>query len=277
MTARSTRPAGPVSRVPLSQLAIRAPRLDHFEDPAAVISERRIRRHGDGIELDEDRLAMCTIVRSDAGGPLRAFNGGRAHENGWHSSWKAQRLLHWQGETALMHLLKADTDHDVVRINAESVEFEMPALGPRVSYRADAELTDATGRTIIVEVKRTERDLDDPKYRLKLAYVREVCRRCDMGFRIVFQEDLFESIVHRRNVSLFASRGFVRIEHHHRRILGDRRRSSGLQTTYGVLAEALEPGHPAAGRAVVQGMLVRRLVKMDLTSHLDDASTVTIV
>ena len=125
-------------------------------------------------------------------------------------------------------------------------------------------------------MKRADRDLDDPEYRLKLAYVREVCRRCGMGFRVEFRDEIFRSIEHRRNAGLFASRGFVRFDGRHRAVLADQRRATGGETAYGVLAGQLEPGHPVAGKAVVQAMLVHRLVRMDLTASLHDGSPVTI-
>ena len=220
---------------------------------------------------------MCTIVRASDGGCLRTVNGGLAFENGWFASRKAGRLLHWEGETALWHLLLLETDHAVVRMASEAVGFEFPLGGRLRSYTADAEITDEHGRSTVVEVKRSERDLEDPDYRLTLAYVAEVCRRCGMGFRIVYREDLFDSIVHRRNVGLFASQGYAHVRGDHWRALAALRRRHGPTTTYGALAEALEPGHHSAGRAIVQALVVRRVLKMDLADWLDDESPVTIV
>lgn len=265
-----------VIRIPISQLAIRNPRLDHFEDPAQVITDRRISRKDDVFELDEESVSMCTMIRAEGGGALHTFNGGLWHENGWHTSRKAGRLLHWEGETTLWQLLASETDDRVARLNTESVAFE-GVLGGRIRrYTIDIEQIDPSGRITLLEMKRTDRDLDDPEYRLKLAYVREVCRRCGITFRIVFRDEIFRSLVHRRNVSLFASRGFVRLEKHHFHVLADHRRNTGGETTYGELAEALVPGHAASGRALVQSMLVRRLLRIDLTIRLHDASPVTI-
>lgn len=265
-----------VVRIPMSQLAIQAPRLDHFEDPGQVVSDRRIRRKDDRFEVDDETVSMCTMVRAEGGGPLRTFNGGLWHENGWHTSRKAGHLLHWEGETALWQLLQSDTDADVAKLDAESVSFEFVHRGRRFSYTIDVEQTDPAGHVTLLEMKRTDRDLDDPNYRLKLAYVREVCRRCGITFRVVFRNEIFRSPVHRRNVSWFASRGFVRIDDRDLAALADHRRGSGGKTTYGELVDALAPGHAAAGAALVQGMLVRRLLHMDLTVRLHDASPVVI-
>lgn len=265
-----------VVRIPTSQLAIRAPGLDHFESPGQVISDRRIRRKDDRFEVDDETVSMCTMVRAEGAGPLRTFNGGLWHENGWHTSRKAGHLLHWEGETALWQLLKSDTDADVAKLDAESVSFEFVHQGRAFSYTCDIEQTDPEGHVTLLEMKRTDRDLDDPEYRLKLAYVREVCRRCGIAFRVVFRNEIFRGLVHRRNVSLFASRGFVTIGDHELGVLADHRRRTGGYTTYGELAEALVPGHAAAGRALVQSMLVRRLLRMDLTIRLHDASPLTI-
>jgi hypothetical protein len=263
-------------RIPISQIAVRSPRLDHFEDLAQTVTERRIRRRDDVFGIDDETVSMCTMVRAEGGGPLRTFNGGLWHENGWHTSRKAGRLVHWEGETALWQLLQSETDHQVAKLASENVSFEFVHEGRRFSYTPDIEQTDPAGYGTLIEVKRDDRDLDDPEYRLKLAYVREVCRRCGIAFRVVFRKDIFRSPVHRRNVSLFASRGFVVIGDQDLAVLADHRRSSGGVTTYGELAQALAPGHAATGRALVQGMLVRRLLSMDLTSRLHDASPITI-
>ncbi len=269
-------PARRIVRIPISQLAMRSPRLDHFEDPTRTITDRRIRRRDDVFGIDDEAVSMCTMVRAEGGGSLRTFNGGLWHENGWHASWKAGHLVHWEGETALWQLLQSETDHRVARLSSESVSFEFVHDGRDFSYTPDIEQTDPVGYVTLLEMKRGDRDLDDPEYRLKLAYVREVCRRCGIGFRVVYRDEIFRSVVHRRNVSLFASRGFVRIGDQDLATLADHRRSSGGVTTYGELAEALAPGHAAAGRALVQGMLVRRLLNMDLTSRLHDFSPITI-
>jgi len=263
-------------RIPISQIAQRHPRLDRFEDRAQRVSDQRIRRQGDGFEIDEDAVAMATMVRAKGGGSLRTMNGAQWFENGWHRSRKAGHLLHWEGETALWQLLRLDTDGDAEAISSESVGFEWVLNGSMRRYTVDVEVVDPSGRRTLLEVKRTERDLDDPEYRLALAYVRETCRRCGIDFRIVYRDEIFSSLVHRRNACLFASRGFVAVEERHMSVLGDHRRATGGETEYGALAEALEPGHPVAGKAVVQGMLVRRLLRMDLTLRLDDASPLTI-
>lgn len=267
----------PTVRIPTSQIAIRAPRLNHFEDSAQIVTAQRIRRPGDDFEIDEEAVSMCTMIRAEGGGPLRTFNGGLWHENGWHTSRKAGRLLHWEGETALWQLIASEVDDDVAKICTESVAFEFALGGRPVSYTIDIEQTDAAGNKTLLEMKRTDRDLDDPEYRLKLAYVREVCRRCGITFRVVFSDEIFRSLVHRRNASLFASRCLVHIDDHHLNVLADHRRLTDGTTTYGELAEALEPGHAATGRAIVQGMLVRRLVRMDLTERLHDLSATNIV
>lgn len=266
----------PTNRIPVSQLVVRGPGLDAFEDPTRIPSSRRIRDLA-AETVDEEALSMCTIVRARDGGPLRTFNGGLSHENGWYCSAKARRLLHWEGETAVWFLQTCEVDHQVVDFGSEAIGFEFPLAGRLRMYTADVELVDARKRSTVVEVKRTEHDLADPEYRMVLAYVAEVCRRCGMDFRIVYRADLFRSIVHRRNVGLFASRGRVHVGASHHSALAAHRRRHGSETSYGALANAFEPGHPAAGRAVAQALLVRRRLTMDLSQRLDDESPVLIV
>lgn len=263
-------------RTPVSQLAMRKPDLKAFEDLRHAASDSRIQRVDDLDEVSEEAVAMATVVRAFDGGPLRTFSGGRSHENGWHISFKAGRMLHWEGETALFKLIECEGRPDVARINTESVGFEFVLNGMLVTYTIDIELVAPNGRVTLLEVKRTEHDLDEPDYRLRLAYVREVCRRCGIGFEVVFRADIFRSGIHRRNAALVASRGFVPFSDRHRSVLTAHRRTRRGETTYGSLAADLEPGHPVAGKAVVQAMIVSRLVDMDLTARLKDDSPVLI-
>lgn len=216
------------------------------------------------------------IVRATDGGALRTFSGGLAHENGWFASKKARRLLHWQGIAQLEFITRAETDFGVVRMATESIRFEFVGAAGKQVYTADVELIGSDGTITLVEIKRDERDLAVPGYLEKLAAVRRICQAEGMSFKVAFRRDIWSSIVHRRNATLFASRAFTTVASAHLRRLDEYAGHAGQSASYGKLAAALEPHNPRAGEAVLQALTVARRVEIDLTKPLLDATPVSI-
>lgn len=103
------------------------------------------------------------------------------------------------------------------------------------------------------------------RYRDKLARVKQICDEHGMRFRVIFKDQIWLSIVHRRNVTLFASRAFTSIRPEHRHRLEKHRSDSGGVSTFGELVGAIEPENPRYGEAIVQALTVARQVKIDLT------------
>lgn len=261
-------------RIPVSQIAVRSPRLDALLDPSMAPSRTLIRPIA-GLDhaAIERTLSMATMVRETNGGPLRTFSGGLAHENGWHPSFKAKRLLHWQGEAQLQFITKADIEHEVAKVDTECFRLEFAIDGTLVSYTVDVELRGADGTMRAIEIKRDERDLEDEAYRLKLAYVREILRRCDIDFSVVLREEMFRSRRHLRNVEDFASRRFRSIDPDVMTRF-DRHAAAHRASTFGGLASLLHPDSQVQGRATVQALVARRRVRIDLTGRIDDDSPV---
>lgn len=216
------------------------------------------------------------LVRADDGGALRTFSGGRSHENGWYTSRKARRLLHWEGMAQFDFLNRAEVEFSVLRMASESVRFEFVSGGKVQIYTIDVELVAPDGRRTFVEIKRDKRDLKDPDYRAKLAEVRDICNEQGIAFRVIFRHEIWESLMHRRNVALFVSRRFASVTPEHLRRLDEHGRQYGADATYGSLAHALEPNSPRIGEAVLQALTVARRVNIDLTRPLFDATPVTI-
>lgn len=219
---------------------------------------------------------MAVMVRAPGGAPLRLGRAVLAHEHGTYASPKSAFPLVWEGEAQQEAIIEADTDFDVEKIETESVSFEFTMDGKQVSYTVDLALRSASGRERLVEIKRDDRDLEDPEYRLKLAHVAEICRRCDIDFQVLLRADIFRSDRHRRNAAFVASRGFTTIEAHHLRRFEAHRREVGSTTSLGDLAEALEPGSPVLGEAIVHALVVRRRVRMDLTGRMLPSAPVSL-
>jgi hypothetical protein len=220
--------------------------------------------------------ANVQIVRDKDDGALRTFNGGLTHENGWFASRKVRRLLHWQGTAQRDFLLRAEVEFSVVSMMSEPVRFEFTGPNGKETYTADVELLNSDGIRTIVEVKRDKRDLADPAYRAKLARVREICEENRVRFRIVFRDDIWVSIIHRRNVTLFASRAFTTIRPEHLDRLENHRELRGPMTSFGELSDAIDPVNRRYGEAVVQALTVARKVEIELTKPIFDVTEITI-
>ena len=216
------------------------------------------------------------IVRARDGGALRTFHGGLAHENGWFNSAKARRLLHFEGVAQRDFLVRAEVEFGVKYLASEAVRFEFVGPNGKEVYTADVELIAPNGTITIVEIKRDRRDLSAPAYRDKLARVKQICDEQGMRFRVIFKDQIWLNIVHRRNVTLFASRAFTTIRHEHRHRLEKHRSESGGVSTFGALAGAIEPENRRYGEAIVQALTVARQVEIDLSRPVFDATEVTL-
>jgi hypothetical protein len=233
------------------------------------IAERYVRE-------PKSEQSSVQIVRAKNGGALRTFHGGLAHENGWFNSAKARRLLHFEGVAQRDFLMRAEVEPGVANMASEAVRFEFVGPNGKEIYTADVELIAPNGTITIVEIKRDRRDLSDPAYRDKLARVKQICYEQGMRFRVIFKDQIWLSIVHRRNVTLFASRAFTSIRPEHRLRLEKHRSDSGGVSTFGELVDVIEPDNQRYGEAIVQALTVARQVKIDLTKPLFDATEITI-
>lgn len=245
------------------------PKLAPSPSELYPITERYVR------EPNSQQLNV-KIVRAEGGRALRTFHGGLTHENGYFASKKAGQLLHFEGAAQRDFLIRAEVEPGVLSMASEAVRFEFSGPGGKEIYTADVELIAPDGTITIIEIKRDRRDLSDPAYRDKLARVKQICDEYGMRFRVIFKDQIWLSIVHRRNVTLFASRAFTSIRPEHRHRLEKHRSDSGGVSTFGELVGAIEPENPRYGEAIVQALTVARQVKIDLTKPLFDATEITI-
>lgn len=264
-------------RIPVSQLALRAPSLDAYRDDSFEPARSRIRAlvAEENIK-NETLLPMATMVRAEDGGPLRTMAGNLAHENGWLSIFKAKRLLHWQGIAQRSLLIRTASDHRWVTCETENVRIEVSDGIQNYKHTIDVWLTREDGFQLGVEMKRDERDLEDPHTRRRIALAAECYRRCGIGFALMFRDEVYKSRHHRRNAELFASRSFVRVTSKHLERLEKHALLEGCMSTYGALAEALEPTSLLHGRALVQALTCRRRVEIDISEPLHAGSPLII-
>jgi hypothetical protein len=269
----ATADAEEVRRIPLSQLATRAPYLDAFYDPEITPDRNRLRAIIDESRPNTDKLVSAgTMYR----GQIRTFSGGLAHENGRFISRKARRLLHWEGIAQRALLIRTESDYRYISLDSECMRIVTSDGFERYEHTLDVVLERPDGSELAIEVKRTERDLECPKIRAKYAATAEVLRRCGIGFEIVFADEIFVSRHHRKNAELFASRAFVCVGKHHIDRLESLAVRRGTASTYGELSEVLDPGSPLTGKAVLQALTVQRRVEIDITRPLTSDTPLTL-
>lgn len=254
---------------------------DLLRDDAYEPSNTRLRDMGITPELHDDiasgrLVSMGQVMFAENGGSIRTFSGKLPHECGWYPSWKAKRTLHWEGIGAREFVIEGECNPMVDRVITEGIAFHVYLAPKWHTYTADADVRFG-GRRHVVEIKRTERDLRDPEYRMVLAAVAEICRRCGWIFRIVLRDEIFTGRIHRENCHLFASRRFVHVSRASLLRLEAIAMSDGPDTTYGRLAAALAPGEAPLGRALVQALTVRRRVGIDLTARVHPRTPVRIL
>jgi hypothetical protein len=265
-------------RIPLSQEVVAGINLHrHLHDPMFEADRTRLILRDEEMPLADERLtSMGEMIMEANGGSLRTFSGNLAHENGWWPGWKRQRLQHWQGMTQRYALIAAESDFKVAWAQSEPCLLRFPIGDQWYEWYADLLVNLVHGPDELWEIKKDEQQLKDPMYRLKLAGVAEICRRIGRRFRLVMAEDIVENRHHRDNIETFASRRFVTIPPEHLRRFEAFAMNRGSETTYGELANFIDPCCPARGAAVIQGLTVRRRVEIDLRELLTNRTPLRI-
>ncbi|MGB7407292.1 MAG: hypothetical protein WA908_02205 [Pontixanthobacter sp.] len=227
--------------------------------------------------LEDDRVKMMgEMITTSNGGSIRTFSGKLAHENGWWPSRKRRLLQHWEGKTQRQALLLAECDFTIEWAQSEPCLLRFRIGDAWFEWYADLLVSRYRGPDELWEIKKSDRQLEDPDYLLKLAGAREVCRRMGKRFRLVMADEIAVNRHHRDNVELFASRRFVTIDPKYLGRFENFSIKHGQDTTYGELANIIEPLNPVRGAAIIQGLTVQRRVEIDLRARLSDATPLRI-
>lgn len=265
-------------RIPLSQMAVRAADLDRelFDDSFKPDQTRLVDSAQWSILEDDRNSLMGEMISTTHGGSIRTFHGNLAHENGWWPSRKRRMLQHWEGKTQRQALLAAECDFTVEWAQSEPCLLRFQIGDEWFEWFVDLLVSRHNGPDELWEIKKDDRQLEDLHYLLKLAGAKEFCRRIGKKFRLVMADEIAANRHHRDNVELFASRRFVSIAPGYLNRLENFAIKHGGDTTYGELANAIEPLNPMRGAAIIQGLTVQRRVEIDLRAKLSDASPLRI-
>lgn len=263
--------------IPLSQKVVKDIELHRqLRDPRVLPDRTRLIPTADLPIADERLTTMGKMIVANHGGSLRTFSGNLAHENGWWSSYKRRRLQHWEGETQRYALLAAECDFTTEWAQSEPCCIRAPLGDEWFEWYADLHVRRYNDVDELWEIKRDERSLEDPRYRLKLAIMEEICRRIGIRFRLIMANEIILNRHHRDNLELFASRRFLRIPPEHMRRFEAFAMTERTETTYGELARVLDPTRPIMGAAIIQALTVRRRVEIDLRAMLSSTTPLRI-
>lgn len=258
-------------RVPVSQKVVRGIDLHRrLRDPAVPLDRTILVPRIEGeLPIVDDRLSgMAEMIVHPDGRGVRTFSGNLAHENGWWPDHKRRTLQHWEGMAQRSALVRAATEFRINWVQTEACWLCFPIGDDWFEWCCDLWVDVVDGPDELWEIKRDERQLEDARYRLKLAGVDEICRRMGKRFRLVMADEIELNRHHRDNMELFASRRFVTITPDHMRRFESFAMRQGVEATYGELANHIDPPCTARGAAVVQGLTCRRRIEIDLRSRL---------
>lgn len=251
--------------VPASQLAVRAlAGTSVLRDPRVEAGRQNLKPVDITRPVDDSLVATATFTTADTGLSLETPFGGLAFENGIFVSFRSAHAQHFRGEAHLNALRLFEVDPSKGKIRSEALRIECYYDGRHWEYVADYIRQHVPGVIAAVgEVKRDEQDLNDPEYILKLALVQEILRRCGIAFELVFEDTMFESWIHRRNVKRFCMRRFAHVSRRHVDRLDAFAAKHGQLAAWGRLVEAIDPWE-AQAEAVLQALLVRDRIALDL-------------
>lgn len=223
----------------------------------------------------ESLSASATLVATPCGAPIRTIvTGRRVITTGVYASRKAGRPQPYESMNERAFFMHYEVDTEVLDYRAQPFRLEFVLEGRKRTYIIDCVRLMADGSIEVVEVKSDPRALHVADYADKLHAVREICAEVGWRFRLVFKKALMEPTAFHRNVMDIQS--WRMTEYTNADVF---RIVEALQSTgSAVLGELVE--HFASrplGFAKLKAMMVGRIVTIDLTQQIGDATPVALV
>ncbi len=232
-----------------------------------------------GLAADEYRTwsaaltPSAELVRRADGGPVRLRqNGRRKKAGGIYYSPKNGDHRPWESHAELKACWWAEVSPDVIAYQTQPHRLNLTVKGRRVSYTPDLQLNLAGGGVQVLEVKTAFDEAKDPDYSAKLAQAAAVYCALGCYFAVVDaaqleQEPAFSTVrLLQRYRSTAVPLGA--------RIAVQNLLDQGPATLKRVL-ETVSPG--PLGIATVAGLLVKRVISLDVRRGLADDAPVHLV
>ena len=214
------------------------------------------------------------VVLSIDGRPLRSIiTGRRTLVTGAYASRKAGRAQVFESMVEHDFFMLCEVDPKVVDYRAQPFRFEFALAGRWRTYIADCARLMDDGVVEVIELKSDRRYLDDPDYRAKLEGVRQLCDLLGWRFSVVLRRHLDKCPIRKRNIELVQQDRLTAFDDGH---------------IYQVVAALAEGpacvddivhalGCGPKGGAILRGMMVARIIEIDLVRPLSGESVVRLL
>lgn len=219
--------------------------------------------------------ASATLVATPCGSPIRTIvTGRRVITTGVYASRKAGRPQPYESMNERAFFMHSEVDTDVIDYRAQPFRLEFVLDGRKRTYIADCVRMLASGDIELVEIKSDPSSVYDPDYRQKLEAVRVICNRVGWRFRLIFKKALTEpAAFHRNVVDVQSWRMTEYSDTDIFRVVEALARQQGA-----TLGDVIQDfGSRAEGLAKLKAMMVGRIVRLDLTEQIGDATPVGLV
>lgn len=223
----------------------------------------------------ENLAASATLVTTPCGAPIRTIvTGRRVITTGVYASRKAGRPQPYESMNERAFFMHCEVNTDVIDYRAQPFRLEFVLDGRKRTYIADCVRVLASGDIELVEIKSDPSSVHDPDYRQKLEAVRAICSQVGWRFRLIFKKALTEPAVFHRNIMDVQSWRMTEYSDTDVfRVVEALGRQSGAKL--GDVVQDL--GSRDEGLAKLKAMMVGRIVRLDLTEEIGDATPVCLV
>lgn len=232
-------------------------------------------------------MKVKAVIRGEPGNaPVREVHRrGSRKPIGRYPSRKIRRSLTWESvhERELMWLSEADPAVVAYYDQPHEVTFDLPGMARSLVYYPDMLRVFAGGRREVIEVKRTQAEIDtekDPAYARKIELAEMAYRAAGYEFRVMTAEDDIRIEPILSNAKAIQRCRFIETDTIDRLRFHEHMKAAGGATTLGAAIEAVSPKHdrfdPVAS-AKVYALVVQREAWIDIRKRIDFESEVTLV
>lgn len=249
----------------------RAPETRHFETLDVALMRERTYDHDQPYR--DDLFNDATLVVTGDGRPIRTIvTGRRVIPTGVFASRKAGRPLPWESLYERAFFFHSEVDPDVVDYRAQLFRFDF--LRAKRAYIVDCVRQLANGVIEVVEIKKDRRFIQDRDYAEKLEAVRAVCERQGWKFRVVFSAALMEPKWQFAAIADIQSWRLTTYSVADTYTVSEALLEHG-PLPLGLLADRI--GGRLHGVAKLKAMMVKRIVRLDLSSPLSSQTPVALL
>lgn len=220
----------------------------------------------DTIDEDEQPLGRILVFR-DGGAERPVITRGGLHLRFRLPSVKTGMTEPGEGRGEELLAMQCEVDGNILTFKCHPYQFRLDFGGPSFTYRPDLAILYRDGRVEIVEVKRTEDELDADE-KLKLARVKEFVRRCGWDFSIRYLEDIVGPKCREHNVAdIFGRRAMALTSEECSRAEAVRAKMRPVE--WGDLISRVAPHDRRHGHAVVERLIAGGLFTVDFDAPFD--------